>query len=158
MRWKGFPFFLFALLVVLWVSRPCLARETLPLEDGWELFSSASPDLPNKAAKLSKERFQVEEVLVDPHIRTIIGHKDGDVANDLNTLAFRIVMKDLPLLVEEELQICLEFNFNSVFGSERVERFRISFAISLGPFIPGNVTLFGFDGHKDGEGFQPALF
>jgi len=90
-----------------------------------------------------------------PCIGTVIGNKNGNITDDLDTLFGGVQMNIHPLTEEEELAEYVTVKILSMLFLKSFQRFLIPVAEGLCPFTPG-ATAFGFfDCHKKRKIRQP---
>ena len=100
---------------------------------------------------------ETEDIRVRPGRRTVHGHIEGDVADDLDALLRRIGVEFFPLAVKLELEEAVEIDIVGEFLRRKGQGSLLAQALAFVPVCPGFSFIFFLQGHIQGIVKKPVV-
>ena len=98
----------------------------------------------------------LEEAGVGPDVGAVLGHVDGQVAQDGDALLGGVVLEGLPLAEEEELYALPEGGLPGEAGGGGLHGGGLPPPQRLRPLVPGHAVVVVFQGHEEGVVVDPV--
>lgn len=98
---------------------------------------------------------EIEEMLVGPDIRAVVGDEDGEIADDTDATVVGVFFQGIPLTAELILNEGLEANFSIEFLGGIEEGGRIATCERSRPEVPGGTIERFLEGHEEGVVPEP---